>query len=156
MSTADIDRLIAERSLERFEFNDGDIAGFWSKALTSFTDAGEPNLSPEGSFQLAYTAGLQATFAALAASGLRVKGSASHYKAFYALQRLGDDKLRTFATRMDDLRQLRHQSVYEPIEDDANAAADAAEARAMLEAMLPDVKVWLVRQRPGLDGVLDV
>lgn len=42
MSTADIDRLIAERSLERFEFNDGDIAGFWSKALTSFTDAGEP------------------------------------------------------------------------------------------------------------------
>jgi len=155
MSTADIDRLIAERSLERFEFSDGEIAGFWLKAVTSFTDAGEPNLSPEATLQLAYTAGLQATFAALAAAGLRVRSSASHYKAFYALQRLGHDKLRTFATRMDDLRQLRHQSVYEPIEDDANAAAGAAEARAMLEAMLPDVKAWLVRQRPELDGVLD-
>lgn len=84
-----------------------------------------------------------------------MKGSAGHYKAFYALQRLGDDKLRTFARRMDDLRQLRHQSVYEPIEDDANAAVGAAEAREMIEAMLPEVKVWLVGQRPGLVGVLD-
>jgi hypothetical protein len=97
VSADDIERLVAERTLARQDFDDAQVAGFWAKALASFSDARVAGISADGAFQLAYTAGLQATFAVLAARGLRVKSTASHYKAFYAMQKLEVPSLRAAA-----------------------------------------------------------
>jgi hypothetical protein len=94
VSTADIDRLVEERILAREELADDQVAAFWAKAAASFANASLPGISSDGAFQSVYTAALQATFATLAAHGLRVRSTANHYKAFYALQKL-DDGLRT-------------------------------------------------------------
>ncbi|WP_420127787.1 hypothetical protein [Longimicrobium sp.] len=88
MSQEDIDRLVEERSLARAEFDDEDVVAFWHKAAASYADAHISGISSDGAFQRAYTAALQATITVLAAHGLRVKSTANHYTAFYALQKL--------------------------------------------------------------------
>lgn len=112
MSRDDIDRLVAERSLARAEFDDEDVAAFWHKAAASYADAHIPGISSDGAFQRAYTAALQATITVLAANGLRVKSTANHYTAFYALQKL-EDALRPHGRVFDELRTTRHESIYE-------------------------------------------
>lgn len=153
MSRDDIERLVAERSLAREDFDDSQVAGYWAKAMASYRDAQISGISSEGAFQLAYTAALQATFAVLAAYGLRVKSTASHYKAFYAMQKL-DDALRQHAIRFDEMRTTRHESIYEPEEDEAKMAARLAEALSALGVALPPVRTWLIMERPGLAPVL--
>lgn len=154
MSQVELDRLVAERSLAREDFDDRQVAGFWSKSLASFADARVPSISADGAFQLAYTAALQATFAVLATQGLRVKSTASHYKAFYAMQRLGDDALRRYAIRFDELRATRHESIYQPVDDEIEMTRRSAEALSMLEGALPTLRAWLVAQRSSLDQIL--
>jgi hypothetical protein len=78
LSRADIDRLVEERILAREELADDQVAAFWAKAAASFTDASLPGISSDGAFQSVYTAILQATFATLAAHGLRVRSTANH------------------------------------------------------------------------------
>lgn len=150
MSADDIERLIAERSLARTPIDDAQIAGFWAKSIASYHDAQVHGISADGALQLAYTAGLQATFAVLAARGLRVKSTASHYKAFYALQKLDDPQLRGYAARFDELRATRHESIYEPDEDEAEIATRVTDALATLRQALPAVRAWLARERPTL------
>lgn len=154
MSADDIERLIAERSLARTSIDDAQVAGFWAKAIASYHDAKVHGISADGALQLAYTAGLQATFAALAARGLRVKSTASHYKAFYALQKLGDPQLRGYAARFDELRATRHESIYEPSEDEAEVAVRVSDALAILQQAFPAVRTWLARERPTLAASL--
>jgi hypothetical protein len=115
--SAEIDRLVQERSLVREPFDDAQVAGYWSKAVASFTSAQAQGLASDNAFQVAYTAGLQATLAVLAAHGLRVRSAANHYTAFHAAQNLGAD-LRDHARRLDALRNARHQSMYEPDHDE--------------------------------------
>jgi hypothetical protein len=153
VSQEDIERLVAERSLAREEFDDAQVAGFWAKAVSSYADARVPGISSDGAFQLAYTAGLQATFALLAARGLRVKSTARHYKAFYAMQKL-DDALRRHAIRFDELRATRHESIYEPEEDEAEMAARLAGALAALGEALPEIHASIMAARPRLAGSL--
>jgi hypothetical protein len=88
VSNDDIERLISERSVVRESFDNSQVAGSWAKAVASYSDARVPGVSTDGALELVYTSCLQATFAMLAARGLRVKSTGSHYKAFYALQRL--------------------------------------------------------------------
>lgn len=154
MSQGEIERLLAERSLARQEFDDAQVAGFWAKAAGSYADARVPGISRDGAFQLAYTAVLQATFAVLAARGLRVKSTASHYKAFYALQKLGDESLRRHAIRFDEMRVTRHESIYEPEEDEGEMAARLQEALATLADVLPLMRTWLATERRRLVGTL--
>lgn len=153
MSQADIDRLVAERSLARDEFDDDVVAAFWAKAVASYADARIPGISTDGAFQHAYTAALQATFAALAAHGLRVKSTANHYKAFYALQKL-NDALRGHAIVFDELRATRHESIYEPHSDEGEMAAQLAHALIALPKALAALRLSIITVRPRLASTL--
>lgn len=154
MSKEDIERLVTDRSLVRQAFDDHQVAGFWAKAVASYEDARASNISSDGRIQLAYTAGLQATFAVLAASGLRVKSTSSHYKAFYAMQKLDDPVLQPFAVIFDELRATRHESIYEPDEDEAEIMRRLIEALGSLERALPAIRGWLAKTRASLARVL--
>ena len=79
MSHDDIDRLIADRRLAHQVFDDGQIAGFWSKAIAAFADSQVADISRDTALQTAYRACLQAAFAVLAARNLRVKSTAGHF-----------------------------------------------------------------------------
>jgi hypothetical protein len=154
VSAEDIERLVAERSLAHESFDDEQVAGFWAKAVASFRDAQAQGISPDGRLQLAYTAGLQGTFAVLASRGLRVKSTASHYKAFYALQKLDQPEIRGYAASFDELRAIRHESIYEPTEDEREVAARLADALVTLRDALPAMREWLVRERSTLAAIL--
>ena len=153
MSQEDIDRLVAERSLAREQFDDDDVAGFWAKAVSSFADARIPAISRDGAFQHAYTAALQATLAVLAAHGLRVKSTANHYKAFFAMQKL-DDALRPHGILFDKLRAIRHESVYEPGEDETEIAEQLAQALATIPPALAEMGASILAVRPILTNRL--
>lgn len=149
MSAADINRLVEERVLAREEFADEQVAAFWAKAAASFHDASLPGLSSDGAFQSVYTAALQATFATLAAYGLRVRSNANHYKAFYALQNL-DGALRAPAIFFDELRQTRHESIYEPEHEEEEILVRLAEARGSTPAALVALRAAILTARPAL------
>jgi hypothetical protein len=104
----DIERLVSERSLAREHIDDDQVAGFWIKALGSYTDANTPGISSEGAFQLTYSAALQAAFAVLAAHDLRVRSATNHYNAFYAMQKLMPS-LALHARLFDELRRTRRR-----------------------------------------------
>jgi hypothetical protein len=147
-----IDRLVEEGSLRRQDFTDGEVAGYWAKALTSAADARTGGLSPDGAYQFTYTAALQATMALLAAHGLRVKSTSSHYKAFLALQQL-DGTLHRHGVRFDSLRSGRHKSVYEPSEDD-DIETRLTRAREIIADAFPVIRAVIVESRPGLQDQL--
>jgi hypothetical protein len=119
MSQEDLDRLINEKRVVKEIFDDSQVAGFWSKAVAAFADAQVTDISTDTALQTAYRACLQATLAVLAAKGLRVKSTAGHYIAFYAMQKPEDEELRSIAVQFDDLRATRSESVYEPTEDES-------------------------------------
>lgn len=153
MSQDDIDRLVSERRLAREPFDELQIAGFWPKAASAFADAQVAGLSTDTAFQTAYRACLQATLAVLATHGLRVKSTAGHFTAFYALQKLGDDRLRAIAVQFDELRTTRSESVYEPT-DDAEMVEQLRVALAALATGLPVLREWITNARPTLRSVL--
>jgi hypothetical protein len=153
MSQDDIDRLVGDRRLVHESFDDHQVAGFWSKAASAFADAQVAGLSTDTAFQTAYRACLQATLAVLATHGLRVKSTAGHFTAFYTLQKLGDERLRTIAVQFDELRTTRSESVYEPT-DDAELAEQLRVALAALAAGLPVLREWITNARPTLRTLL--
>lgn len=150
MSQDDLDRLINERRLVNEPFDDRQVAGFWSKAVAAFHDAQVHGISTDTSLQTAYRACLQATLAVLAAQGLRVKSTAGHYIAFYAMQKLGDEALRSIAVQFDDLRTMRAESVYEPAEDESELSRQLDTALRALTAGLPTIRARIVHARPGM------
>jgi len=135
VSTPEIDRLLQERSLTREVFDADVVVSLWNRAMALLSDASAPGLSTDGAFQLVYTAVLQATFAVLAAHGLRVNSTANHYRAFYTLQKL-DRGLEGQGRLFDEMRATRHISVYEPTRDPAEVAARLVEARALVPGAL--------------------
>ena len=54
MSQDDIDRLINERRLVKETFDDGQVAGFWSKAVAAFGDAQVADISTDTALQTAF------------------------------------------------------------------------------------------------------
>lgn len=153
MSAADIDRLMAERTLERQHFRDEDVVSLWSKAAASYADATVPGLSTDGAFQNIYKAALQAAIATLAAQGLRVKSTANHYKTFYALQKL-TDALEPHGLSFQEMRAVRNDSVYEPTHDQAEVADRLTEARALMPGSLAALRTAIISVRPGLSARL--
>jgi hypothetical protein len=149
VSEAGIDRLVAERSLERQNFRDDDIVTLWSKAATSYADASLPGLSTDGAFQSIYKAALQASIATLAAHDLRVKSTANHYKTFYAIQKLSD-ALESHGLAFQEMRAVRNDSVYEPTHDAAEIAESLSEARASMPGSLAALRTAIIGIRPGL------
>jgi hypothetical protein len=135
MSEADIDRLVAERSLERHAFRDEDVVSLWSKAAASYADASVPGLSTDGAFRSIYNAALQAAIATLAAHGLRVKSTANHYRTFYAIQKL-TDALEPHGLDFQEMRAVRNDSVYEATHNPAEVAESLTEAQASMPSSL--------------------
>jgi hypothetical protein len=149
MSQEDIDRLVAERSLAREGFTDQQVVGFWARASASLADAHLRGISADGAFQHLYTAAFQATIAVLAAHGLRVKGTAHHYRAFFALQRL-EDGLRAHGLLFDELRAIRHDSVYEPQSDEVDMNKELAQAFTRVPPAFAALRDSIIRIRPNL------
>jgi hypothetical protein len=153
MSEADIDRLVADRSLVRERFRDEDLAILWSKAAAAYADAVVPGLSTDSAFQIIYRAALQAAIATLAAHGLRVKSTANHYKTFYALQHL-TDALEPHGKAFNDMRAVRNESVYEPTHDEAEVARHFSEARTFMPGSLAALRSAIIAVRPGIEARL--
>lgn len=150
MTQEDLDRLINDKRIVNEVFDDTQVAGFWSKAVAAFADARVAGISTDTALQTAYRSCLQATLGVLAANGLRVKSNAGHYIAFYAMQKLGDETLRSIAIQFDDLRTTRAESVYEPTEDEEELDRQLENAIRSLESGLPHIREWIVRARPGI------
>jgi hypothetical protein len=149
MSEADIEQLVADRSLARETFSDDQVAAMWAKAAASYADAAVPGLSTGGAFQCLYTAALRASMATLAAHGLRVKSTANHYKAFYALRK-ANDALDPHGLAFDEMRATRNDSVYEALDDEADLTAHLAEARTFMPGALAALRSVITVVRPGL------
>ena len=154
MSQQDIDRLLGERKLAEQQFDDTEVVGFWSKAITAFDETQVTGISTDTKLQIAYRACLQSALAVLAVRGLRPKSTAGHYVTFYALQKLDEEKLRAIAVRFDELRTTRAESIYEPGEDEAVLRRELANAMDALELGIPIMRALIVSARPGLDAVL--
>jgi hypothetical protein len=117
-------------------------------------DVRTAGLSAEGALQITYTAALQATMALLAAHGPRVKSTASHYKAFLALQHLGGEA-RRHGIRFDSLRAVRHKSVYEP-DEFSDLGTRLEKAGEIVAEALPALRAAIVEIRPGLRDTLAI
>lgn len=149
MSEAEIEQLLADRSLVREAFRDEQVVSFWAKAAASYADAAVAELSAEGAFQLMYTAALQATVATLAAHGLRVKSTANHYRAFYALRKL-DPAVEPAGVTFDEMRATRNESIYEATHDEAELADALIEARAAMPEALAALRTAILAVRPRI------
>jgi hypothetical protein len=153
VSEADINRLVADRSLVRESFSDEDIVSMWSKAAASFTDANVSGLSTDGAYQSIYRAALQAALATLAVHGLRVKSTANHYITFFAVQKL-TDALEPHGLMFNEMRAVRNDSVYEAHHDAAEIAEHLTEARASMPLALAALRTEIIGVRRGLTARL--
>lgn len=153
--SAEIERLIEERSLIRESFTDAQVVGFWDKAAGSLEGARFAGMPAENAYQLAYTAALQISLAVLAAYGLRVKSTSNHYLTFHVVQRL-DHTLDAPGRRLDGLRHTRHQSVYEPSHDEEEMERRLAGAFERLREALPVFRRAILAVRPALAASLRV
>ncbi|HYR08537.1 MAG TPA: hypothetical protein VEQ60_12235 [Longimicrobium sp.] len=155
MSGSEIERLIEERSLIRENYTDTQVVGFWDKAAGSLESARFAGMPAENAYQLAYTAALQISLAVLAAHGLRVKSTSNHYLTFHVVQRL-DPTLDAPGRRLDGLRHLRHQTIYEPEHDEGELARRLSEAFDRLREALPLFRKAILAVRPHLASFLRV
>lgn len=149
MSAADIDRLLASRDIVRESFDDAQVAGYWAKSHASLVSSRIDGLSRDAAFQLAYTAALQGALAVLGAHDLRVRSTGNHYMAFYVLQKLAP-ALREPGIRLDALRMTRHQSVYEPDQDDDDMERRLDRALETLQSSMPVLREAILAVRPTL------
>lgn len=154
MTQEDIARLITERRLAAETFDGEQIAAMWTKAITALADSQSPGISADTALQTAYRGCLQATIAVLASAGLRVKSTAGHYIAFYALRKLDEEQFDALAVAFDSLRSTRSESIYEPVGDSEELADHLAIAVRSLQTGLPAIRAWMVNRRPELGDVL--
>jgi hypothetical protein len=151
-----IRRLLADRDLEELAAADEEVAAYWRKALRAYGDSLVPGLSPQGAFNAAYEAALDAATALVREAGYRVQSrSRHHWAAFYALQGLGDAELEGFGAELDASRSGRHQNVYEPEDDGALAEQRRDQLHRKLARFLPIAYRLLAERRPALRGALD-
>jgi hypothetical protein len=149
-----IEWLLAEHRLEAAPFDDREIIGLWTRALTSYRDASVMGLSGEGAFTRAYDAGRQLATTLLATVGLRVRGQAHHYTVFYALGALEDPVVSQFGVELESVRQSRHMAVYDATTDAAAVGADRERLKEMLTRLFPAAHAWLIARRASLKGKL--
>lgn len=107
--------MVESRELEETAADEEEILGLWSKAVRSYRDSRIPQLGAGSAFTLAYQAGLQAATATVRAAGYRVRESPKghHRLTFMALSALEIPHLSASGRRMNELRQARHEAVYD-------------------------------------------
>jgi hypothetical protein len=156
MTSYRIRRLLDDRDLEERAAPDEEVAGFWKKALRAYHDSRVPGLSPQGSFNAAYEAALDAATALIREAGYRVQSrTRHHWAAFYAVQGLGDSALEDLGADLDAARGDRHENVYQPEDDEAVAARRRDDLHRVLQALLPATHRRLVERRSSLAAVLE-
>src|SRR5438477_5827027 len=127
--------------LRKHETSPQEIAGLLALAGRDLKDAKAKGLSDDWSFSIAYNAALQASNAALAASGYAVaKGDSNHFRVIGSLEfTIGLKK--ADIGRFDQYRKKRSTSIY-----DAAGVITEAEAKAMgtfAKQLVEDVRGWL-------------
>jgi hypothetical protein len=125
-----------------------EIAGLLALADRDLKDARARGLSDDWRFNIAYNAALQASSAALAASGYAVaKGDSNHFRVIHSLAfTIGSskDEVDTF----DQYRRKRSMSIY-----DVAGVITENEAKAMhafAKDLVATVRAWLQAEHPEL------
>lgn len=155
MSSHHIRRLLEDHDLEERPAEDDEVAGYWQKALRAYADSRVLGLSPQGAFNAAYEAALDAATALVRGAGYRVTSrTRHHWAAFHAVQGLEGDELGRLARELDDARTDRHQNVYGAGDDREIAAKRREKLHHVLRSFLPVAYRFLLGQRPGLRGQL--
>jgi hypothetical protein len=146
--------LLDDHRLEATTFDDREIVGLWTRAMTSYRDSRIAGLSDEGVFSRAYDAGRQIAAIVVATAGYRVRGQGHHQAVFYALAALEDPSVSQFGTELESIRQGRHMAIYDAVGDPAALRADREKLRGITERLFPAAHAWLIAKRPSLKGKL--
>ncbi|HET7553574.1 MAG TPA: hypothetical protein VFK04_19925 [Gemmatimonadaceae bacterium] len=145
-----IQLLIDDKRLREQTFSKAEVAALWRKATETARDASLPGLSIDSAIRLAYDAGHVAALALLAAHGLRPGGGQGHHElAFYGAAAFGDPGLADLVPDSEEIRRIRHGSMYDPVIAGPDERADAL---AWVAHTLPAIRAALVR----LDSRFDV
>jgi hypothetical protein len=125
-----------------------EIADLLAVAERDLKDARAKGLSGDWRFNIAYNGALQASTAALLASGYAVpKGESSHFRVIQSLpMTIGSDQAEV--DRFDVFRKKRSMSIY-----DAAGVISDGEAKAMREfarELVDEVREWLAANHPNL------
>lgn len=126
----------------------GDIAQLFKVADRNLRDAASPQLSTDGQFIFAYSAGLACAHAALIASGYdATKGYSHHLRIIRSVQHTLGYDIGTI-DMFDQMRTKRHEGTYEQV-----GVVSQRETEAMLQLakrLRTDVHEWIRRTHPEL------
>jgi len=125
-----------------------EIADLLALAGRDLKDSGAKGLSDDWKFNIAYNAALQASNAALAASGYSVtKGESNHFRVIGSLEyTIGLDK--SEVSRFARYRKKRSMCIYDAA--GVISRTEATEIRAFLKELVDQVRAWLEANHPEL------
>lgn len=116
----------------------------WQKAVGAARDAALPELTSDNAVRLAYDAGHAAALSLLAAHGLRTGGGPGHHEvAFAGAAGLGDPALADLVPDSEEIRRLRHGSMYDPV---LAGPEEVADALRWMRQTLPAIRQALVNR----------
>jgi hypothetical protein len=155
MSSVEIDRLVAERSLLSESFSDAQLAVYWAKAAESFANSQAAGLSTSGSLHGAYMTALRTIVTSLAVHGLRVNVNADtdDHIAFHAAENLGDAMGR-HAAKLDAVRLAGDWLMDGPEHNEAVLTERLGHAFDTLREVLPVIRLEILAARPALASLL--
>ena len=138
---------LSEGYLRNHQTNKNEIAQLFAVFEREIADARVEDVSAEGRFESAYTAGRTMAQAALAASGYRAVGEGNHIRTIRSLEftlELDADTINKF----DQFRRKRNISVYERI--GMVSEQEVTEMFELAKELLKLVTEWLSKNHPAL------
>ena len=138
--------------LREQNFSKAHVTAIWEKAIATARDASLASLSIESAIRLAYDAGHSAALTLLAAHGLRPgNGSGHHEMAFYGAAAFGDPELADLVAESEEVRGLRHGSMYDPTIASAKGMNDTI---AWMKKAIPALHAAIIKLDPSFPGQL--
>lgn len=113
-------------------------------------DAAVVGLSPDGSFEHAYSAALATATVVLRSEGLRVHGQDHHRMTFDELSRIAGGRWKDQAGYFQHCRVRRNRVIYD--QTGAASEAEATDLRGEAKKFLAETKAWLAEAHPDLMG----
>jgi hypothetical protein len=150
--TAQVQLLLNANRLRDQQFGRAEVLTLWRKAVGAAHDAALTGLTSDNAVRLAYDAGHAAALALLAAHGLRTGGGPGHHEvAFAGAAGLGDPALADLVPDSEEIRRLRHGSMYDPV---IAGPLEVADALRWVGQTLPAIREALVRRDASLHAEL--
>ena len=144
--------LVDGKRLREQNFNKSEVAALWQKAIDTAHDASLAGLGIDSAIRLAYDAGHAAALAVLASQGLRTaNGQGHHEMAFYGAAAFGDPGLANLVADSEEIRRLRHGSMYDPVIAGPKEKKDAI---AWMRATIPALHAALLALDSAFAGKL--